>query len=900
MSETIDSLSIEIASKADAAVSNVDKLINKVKSLGNASNSATELANSIHEVSKAEEEAAGNAQKLRTSLGEVNDSGVEKISKGAEKAGKSTSSFLSRLKELSSKTIPAFGGAAKKMMSPLANFAHMLGRIAGYRILRTIIKEITSAFSEGIKNFYAYSAAINGPFAKSLDSIATSALYLKNALGTMFQNLSTSFAQLFESFVNGFVEVINWFNQLVATISGKSTYTAAKKYAVAWDDSAKKASGSVKNSAKEIKRTILGFDELNVLNGDRGRSSGSGSGTNTPALDYSKMFEERSVGAGFTKFGNVLEKTMQDKMNRIALIVSGASVAVGALLALTGVNVPLGIGLIAGGIIGAAATLDWSALDKETYQSIKRIIGIVSLGSVAVGAILALTGVNVPLGVTLLAAGAYGASKTLNWGDALSNETHKSLKGIISVVSLGAVAVGAILALSGLNVPLGITLLAAGAFGAAETVDWDSMKERITKSLGSVGGLIKAGSKFAFAVGMLLALSGIATPIGLALMAGSAGAMFAVFVNENWDSLREKIHSKLEELSKTFEDFKKKVDGFFTDISEGWKKVWGLGEEDSRMDIGTYAADTASYMSKLQGPDAVQFATSRVQNYLTSGIDSATKAASSIAKGLNGTLAKLFSGSGGSASKGLADSTDSAAQSISRSMKTIETSVTTTKDTSKSNLDELRNTFKTDTSSMQSIVRIGFASMSSDMKNSISGALNYMRRLDWWDVGHYMMSGLQSGLVSGANSVMRTLSNITSSIIKTTKSIFKIKSPSQVFRDEVGKMVGLGLAEGISDTEPAVVSRMNDMANALRGSVPALAGNVALNESIGLAIGAADIGGDYGTDGEGLIIDYAALGSAVASALRAAGVGAVYLDGTMISSAINRETRRLGRPAVTM
>ena len=40
------------------------------------------------------------------------------------------------------------------------------------------------------------------------------------------------------------------------------------------------------------------------------------------------------------------------------------------------------------------------------------------------------------------------------------------------------------------------------------------------------------------------------------------------------------------------------------------------------------------------------------------------------------------------------------------------------------------------------------------------------------------------------------------------------------------------------------------------------------------------------------------IASAVAAALKAAGIGAVYLDGRMISQSINRESQRTGRPAI--
>ena len=45
-------------------------------------------------------------------------------------------------------------------------------------------------------------------------------------------------------------------------------------------------------------------------------------------------------------------------------------------------------------------------------------------------------------------------------------------------------------------------------------------------------------------------------------------------------------------------------------------------------------------------------------------------------------------------------------------------------------------------------------------------------------------------------------------------------------------------------------------------------------------------------------VDATELASAIVSGLKAAGIGAVYLDGRMLSQSINRETQRTGKPAI--
>lgn len=301
MSTEIDSISISIKSGADSAVENVDKLVESLKNLraalsGDMSRKAAELSDSLDKIAKNTSKASSNARKLKDDMANAaKDSGMEKVSSSMEKAAKSTSGLGSKLRSLREDLSSKFSAAAKKAKTHADEFWHSLSRIAGYRILRTIIKEITSAFKEGITNLYHYSDAVNGNFAKAMDSLATSTLYLKNALGTLVAPLIEALAPAIDFVVDRLVAAINLFNQFVAAIRGLDTYTAAKKYAVAWDDESKKATKSVKKSTAEIKRTILGFDELNVLNGDKNRSSGTGSTKGKTTPNYSAMFEERPV-----------------------------------------------------------------------------------------------------------------------------------------------------------------------------------------------------------------------------------------------------------------------------------------------------------------------------------------------------------------------------------------------------------------------------------------------------------------------------------------------------------------------------------------------------------------------------------------------------------------------------
>ena len=177
--------------------------------------------------------------------------------------------------------------SVKGLTKRFTNFFAAVKRIAIYRAIRTALKEIAQGFKEGMDNLYQYSKAINGQFAKSMDMIATSALYAKNSLGAMSAPIINTLAPALDMLVDKFVDVLNTINELIASMTGASTWTAALKYPKEYAEDLDSAAGS----AKKLRATLLGFDEINRLDdnskGSRGRAG--------EELDYSKMFEERTV-----------------------------------------------------------------------------------------------------------------------------------------------------------------------------------------------------------------------------------------------------------------------------------------------------------------------------------------------------------------------------------------------------------------------------------------------------------------------------------------------------------------------------------------------------------------------------------------------------------------------------
>ncbi len=85
--------------------------------------------------------------------------------------------------------------------------------------------------------------------------------------------------------------------------------------------------------------------------------------------------------------------------------------------------------------------------------------------------------------------------------------------------------------------------------------------------------------------------------------------------------------------------------------------------------------------------------------------------------------------------------------------------------------------------------------------------------IEFQDMGPKIVDGLWQGIKGAWDSLTSSVTQLGSSLIKSVKEIFGIHSPSRIFRDEVGKMLDLGLAEGITgniDEVDKAVATLND------------------------------------------------------------------------------------------
>lgn len=108
--------------------------------------------------------------------------------------------------------------------------------------------------------------------------------------------------------------------------------------------------------------------------------------------------------------------------------------------------------------------------------------------------------------------------------------------------------------------------------------------------------------------------------------------------------------------------------------------------------------------------------------------------------------------------------------------------------------------------SIINFIAMGLRSLISNIPNVLKSigntALNAFKNIDWWGVGWGLIQGIIRGITAGASSIITAAQNAAKSALGAAKRFLGIASPSKVFRDQVGKMMALGMGEGFEDNIP--------------------------------------------------------------------------------------------------
>lgn len=363
-----------------------------------------------------------------------------------------------------------------------------------------------------------------GKTVKSNDEAAAAIAKLKGALLTLAQPLVNVVIPAFITLVNVLTRVVSTIANIVSKLFG-STIQSSQEAAKGLYNEMEALEG-VGAAAEDAGKSMASFDEINQV-GDTGGSGSGGSSGGSIAPNFDSSF-------------------IEGELDRIAFLVGGALLAVGAILTFSGINIPLGISLMATGALAlaSAVTTNWDAVVEMLRGPVGKVVAIVSGALLAIGSLLLFSGVNIPLGLGLVAVGVAGLATmaAVNW-DSVSTALQGPLGAIAGLIGGALLVIGAMLAFSGASIPMGLGLMMIGALGLATAIaaNWDTVQNALN---GPVGAVVAIVSGALIAIGAILCFSGAAIPLGIGLIAAGAIGL-ATSIAANWETIQNKLEGPI-------------------------------------------------------------------------------------------------------------------------------------------------------------------------------------------------------------------------------------------------------------------------------------------------------------------------------------------------------------------
>ena len=238
---------------------------------------------------------------------------VSVLLKGLSKASKSFG------KGLLNGAKKAISNGIKPLSEGIKQFKNMLKSM----ITRSILYTAMSAVRDG----FGILAKEDSKFNKSMSRMYSSLMTLKNAFVAAFAPIVETVEPCITSLLNMLTQVVTKVTQVLAALTGSSSATIAKKLTLDYADAMDESSSSTDKAAKsneKFKKSLMGFDEINKLNGDDSSLGDNSVGNNFTmqfttggANDLANMIKKAWQDADFTDIGKIISSKMVGMTQKI-------------------------------------------------------------------------------------------------------------------------------------------------------------------------------------------------------------------------------------------------------------------------------------------------------------------------------------------------------------------------------------------------------------------------------------------------------------------------------------------------------------------------------------------------------------------------------------------------------
>lgn len=417
-------------------------------------------------------------------------------------------------------SVPPTGGAGGEGGAAGANkWADALGAVGG--ALKKVGKRIAGIIKSALifRVIYKVMQSIMDMFKKILMS--------DEEFRQDWEEMKAAFYAAAQPLVNTLIPVMKWIVQQLKEWAISLGKVEAAIQGISYSEFLDQAKASketadnyenVANSAEKAKRALAGFDDIEIL------SAGE---TDDSVSPFESLKEYDTSG----------EKGM---LADLMTVIGGALAAVGVVLLFNG-QVQLGLAFIIAGAgafaISQVATKEFST--DPILNTFGKVAEIIADALLAVGLIL-LTYGQVKWGLAFIIAGALvWVAKEVVLGKFSEDPIVDTVAKIMMIAGGAALAIGLIMIVFGFTNPVSISLVAAGAVALVTGASLGS-GDIVEALRGTLGVIVALVSGALLAIGIILCFTGVALPLGIALIAAGALGLVAV-VAVNWNAIADAI-----------------------------------------------------------------------------------------------------------------------------------------------------------------------------------------------------------------------------------------------------------------------------------------------------------------------------------------------------------------------
>lgn len=340
--------------KFDTLSDNLVNVANGISRLGSAARFATRAASSATSPKQKSRSKTGTVPTGKISTGGLSSSSkevkrttslVDRLRKAFSNANNTAKKFGTTLKNVfksAEKTGSKFFNMLKKLNSRLKSTGKS-GRSMGqflkeafrgtlvYGGMFMALSAVMNSVTEGFQNMALGSERFN----KTMSSLTTSMLYMRNSLASAVAPALNALAPVVERLADGFAKLTDKVGMFMARLLGQGTYTKALKTQVDYAASLDKTSSSADKataSAEKLKKTVSGFDELNLIKTQADDTSSSTSSSDkyekptgnfidVPAISsFGDALREAFNADEFEKIGSLFAEKVNGFINKLNYI----------------------------------------------------------------------------------------------------------------------------------------------------------------------------------------------------------------------------------------------------------------------------------------------------------------------------------------------------------------------------------------------------------------------------------------------------------------------------------------------------------------------------------------------------------------------------------------------------